>query len=189
MDKEKTPRRGYPWWGWLIAAFLVLPLIPMLVGYAIPSTRHYLGAPGGIAACIALYIVLAVAGACTSTPATETIERGNDAMKPTNSPVPIVQPGIARGYTITREVDSSFGSRTRATLNIYAPTATTYADRYATVQKAAQDYIRATRIDVVAVRQFEPSETGSAVARVVYSPDGCGWAGDKCTGEIWRQRD
>ena len=188
MDNEKTPRRGYPWWGWLIAVLLCWPaLFLMLVGYAIPSTRRYLGAPGVIIASIALVVVVVVAGVCVDT---LTTEQATDVPKPTNAPVPTMQTGIARRYTITREVDSTvFASRTRATLNIYAPTATTYPDRYATVRKAAQDYIRSTSIDVVVVRQFEPAETGSAVARVIYSPDGCGWVGEKCTGEIWRVFD
>ena len=69
MDNEKTPRRGYPWWGWLIAALLFWPaLFPMLVGYAIPGTRRYLGAPGVIIASIAPFVVLGVVVAVTSTP-------------------------------------------------------------------------------------------------------------------------
>ena len=56
MENEKTPRRGYPWWGWVIAALTLWPLVPMVIGVAIPQTRKYLGAPGVIIASIALLI-------------------------------------------------------------------------------------------------------------------------------------
>ena len=56
MENEKTPRRGYPWWGWVIAVLTLWPLAPMLVGSAVPKTRKYLGAPGIIIASIVLGI-------------------------------------------------------------------------------------------------------------------------------------
>ena len=101
----------------------------------------------------------------------------------------IPQQEVSHAYTITREVDSTFSGRRRITLNIYAPTAATDSDRLATVKQAALDYSRSADIDAIAVRQFQPAETGGAVARVVYSPDGCGWIGEKCTGEVWREFD
>lgn len=56
MENESAPRRGYPWWGWMIAALTLWPLVPMVVGVAIPSTRKYLGAPGVIITSIVLGI-------------------------------------------------------------------------------------------------------------------------------------
>ena len=56
MENEKTPRRGYPWWGWVIAVLTICPLVPMAVGSIIPQTRKYLGAPGVIIASVLLLI-------------------------------------------------------------------------------------------------------------------------------------
>ena len=56
MENESAPRRGYPWWGWVIAFLTIWPLVPMAVGSIIPQTRKYLGAPGVIIASVLLFI-------------------------------------------------------------------------------------------------------------------------------------
>ena len=71
MENESAPRRGYPWWGWVIAFLTLWPLAPMLVGVAVPQTRKYLGAPGVIIASIVLGIGFVVVVVVAS-PDTET---------------------------------------------------------------------------------------------------------------------
>jgi hypothetical protein len=59
---EIPTRRGYPWWGWLIAAGFLIPLVPMLAGVAVPQSRRYLRFPGICIASIAIVVVIAVLG-------------------------------------------------------------------------------------------------------------------------------
>lgn len=98
--------------------------------------------------------------------------------RPTATPMP-------HAYRIMEIMDSTWGPRERKTLNIQAPTAKTQEDRMAVVRRAAIEYIeRYSRVDAVAVRLFT-SEQVNAVARVVYAPDKCGWAGDDCSNSVW----
>ena len=41
--------------------------------------------------------------------------------------------------------------------------------------------------DAVSIRLWESYGSGrhNATSRLVYAPDGCGWAGDRCTSEMW----
>ena len=100
--------------------------------------------------------------------------------RPTATPMP-------HAYRILEVMDSTWGVRERRTLNIQAPTAKTQEDRMAVVRRAAIEYLeRYSRVDAVAVRLFT-SEQMNAVARVVYAPDKCGWAGDDCSNSVWRK--
>lgn len=45
-----------------------------------------------------------------------------------------------------------------------------------------------SNLDAVLVRVWQPYEDGgNALNRIVYAPDGCGWAGTNCTGEVWTE--
>lgn len=115
----------------------------------------------------------------------------NTVSAPTARPTaPTARPtatATIHAYRITKTSDSSWGARERRTLNIQAPTAKTQEDRMAVVRRAAIEYLeRYSRVDAVAVRLFT-SEQMNAVARVVYAPDKCGWAGDDCSNSVWRK--
>ena len=93
-------------------------------------------------------------------------------------------------YRIVKEKDSSFGNvRRRVTLEIEIdgadPTSPTTIE---TLMWAAADRHQVDRPDAVSVRLWRSYENGSnAQNRIVYAPDGCGWSGDDCTGELWTE--
>lgn len=62
MD-ERSVRRGYPTWAWILGALFLFPLVPMLIGATIPSARRYFGAPGIIVSTVALIVVIGIIGA------------------------------------------------------------------------------------------------------------------------------
>ena len=64
QQPEPAPeRRGYPWWGWLIGIWCLVPVFPMLIGATFPRTRRYLGVPGIILFSLCIVIVIGVAAA------------------------------------------------------------------------------------------------------------------------------
>lgn len=99
-------------------------------------------------------------------------------------------PAGPAAYRIVKEKDSSFGNvRRRVTLEIEIdgadPTSPTTIE---TLMWAAADRHQVDRPDAVSVRLWRSYENGSnAQNRIVYAPDGCGWSGDDCTGELWTE--
>ena len=64
QQPEPAPeRRGYPWWGWLIGIWCLVPVFPMLIGATFPRTRPYLGVPGIILFSVCIVIVIGVSAA------------------------------------------------------------------------------------------------------------------------------
>ena len=64
QQPEPAPERsGYPWWGWLIGIWCLVPVFPMLIGATFPRTRRYLGVPGIILFSLCIVIVIGVATA------------------------------------------------------------------------------------------------------------------------------
>ena len=62
QQPEPAPeRRGYPWWGWLIGIWFLVPVFLMLIGATFPRTRRYLGVPGIILFSLCIVIVIGVA--------------------------------------------------------------------------------------------------------------------------------
>ena len=91
-------------------------------------------------------------------------------------------------YVLVKENDNSFGQvRRRVTLEIEIPGADpTSRTAVKTMMRAAYDRLQVDRPDAVSVRLWRSYEDDSnAQNRVVYAPDGCGWSGDRCTGELW----
>jgi hypothetical protein len=95
---------------------------------------------------------------------------------------------VPAAYRILKEKDHSFGNiRRRVTLEIEMdgadPASRTTIE---TLMRAAYDRLQVDRPDAVSVRLWRSYEDDSnAQNRVVYAPDGCGWSGDSCTGELW----
>ena len=91
-------------------------------------------------------------------------------------------------YRIVEEKDSSFGTvRRRVTLEIEVDGADPTAPIAITIMmRAATDRHQVDQPDAVSVRLWRSYEDDSnAQNRLVYAPDGCGWSGDDCTGELW----
>ena len=64
QQPEPAPeRRGYPWWGWLIGIWFLVPVFLMLIGATFPRTRRYLRVPGIILFSLCIVIVIGVAAA------------------------------------------------------------------------------------------------------------------------------
>ena len=95
--------------------------------------------------------------------------------------------GQAQDYIVVDEHDHSFGNvRYRITLEIEAPWAQTDRERLQAMMTAAVDRHRKDRPDAVSVRLWDSYETDFAARNGIdYAPDGCGWTGDRCTGELW----
>ena len=92
----------------------------------------------------------------------------------------------AQDYRIAEEKDSSFGNRYRVTLEIEAPGAQTDRERLEAMMAAGVDRHRQDWPHVVSIRLWDSWEDSSPIRnRVVYAPDGCGWVGEDCTGELW----
>ena len=93
-------------------------------------------------------------------------------------------------YTVVTEKDSSFGNvRRRVTLEIeIAGADPTSSMTIQTMMRAATDRYNLDQPDAVSVRLWRSyNEESSALNRIVYAPDGCGWAGNDCTGELWTE--
>ena len=91
-------------------------------------------------------------------------------------------------YRIVEEKDSSFGTaRRRVTLETEIDGADPTAPiAIKTMMRAATDRHQVDQPDAVSVRLWRSYEDDSnAQNRLVYAPDGCGWSGDDCTGELW----
>ena len=90
-------------------------------------------------------------------------------------------------YTIVEEKDHSFGNvRSRITLEIEAPDANAEDQQIATMMKAAIDRHRIDWPDAVSVRLWNDYHNESVIQnRIIYAPDGCGWAGSECNDDLW----
>lgn len=90
-------------------------------------------------------------------------------------------------YTIVAETDSSFGTvRSRVTIEIEAPTASSERAGLEAMMAAAIARHAKDRPDAVSARLWENYERDDIIQnRIIYAPDGCGWTGDDCSGEIW----
>ena len=101
--------------------------------------------------------------------------------------VALAEPAV---YVIAEEKDSSFGNvRRRVTLELEIdgadPTSPTTIE---TLMRAATDRHQVDSPDAVSVRLWRSYGNGSnAQNRIVYAPDGCGWSGGDCTGEVWTE--
>ena len=93
----------------------------------------------------------------------------------------------SRVYTVVAEKDHSFGNvRSRVTLEIEAHGATTKRAQIETMMKAAVERHRKDWPDAVSVRLWVSYAADQAITNSNdYADDGCGWAGDDCTGRIW----
>ena len=67
MD-ERPVRRGYPTWAWILGALFLFPLIPMLIGTAVPRARRYFGAPGIIVSTVAIIIAIGIIASLSGDP-------------------------------------------------------------------------------------------------------------------------
>ncbi len=97
-------------------------------------------------------------------------------------------PSCAENYTVIEEKDGSFGNvRSRVILEIEIPGAGSEREQLLAMMKAAVDRHRKDWPDAVSVRVWDDYGNDFSLARngIDYAPDGCGWGGDKCTGEIW----
>ncbi len=90
-------------------------------------------------------------------------------------------------YKVVKERNSSFGNiRNRIILEIEAPTVQTDRARLEAMMIAAVDRHRKDWPHVVNVRLWNSYEKDSAIRNgITYAPDGCGWTGDPCLGNIW----
>ena len=77
----------------------------------------------------------------------------------------------------------------RVTLEIEANTATTLRQQIETMMQTAVDQFPKHDADVMSVRLWDDYDSGTnARNRLVYAPDGCGWAGrsgQPCNKPIW----
>ena len=120
-------------------------------------------------------------------------EEGDQAKSdPRLAPVETTKPAPADGvaaqaYRVVAEKDHSFGNtRSRVTLEIESELATTDVAALHTMMKAAVERHRRDWPDVVSVRLWGSYEKDPTIRNAItYGPDGCGWAGDKCTGGLW----
>lgn len=104
------------------------------------------------------------------------------------APVPKPENTIgSRTYTVAEEKNHSFGSiRSRVTLEIESENATTEQAQIETMMKAAVERHRQNWPDAVSVRYWKSYKDDQIITNSLdYAVDGCGWAGDPCTGEIW----
>ena len=89
-------------------------------------------------------------------------------------------------YTVIEEKNSSFGSRSRISLNIELPEALTDRNKIRAMMAAAVARHRKDWPDAISVRLWRSYESdGTALNRIVYAPDGCGWAGYNCSHPLW----
>ena len=80
-------------------------------------------------------------------------------------------------YTVVKAKKSFVGWH-RVTLEIEAETATTPRQQVETMMQAAVDQFPKHNADVMSVRLWDDYDSGTDILnRIVYAPDGCGWAG------------
>ena len=91
-------------------------------------------------------------------------------------------------YTVVKAKKSFVGWH-RVTLEIEADTATTPRQQVETMMQAAIDQLPKHNADVLSVRLWDDHSSGTnALNRLVYAPDGCGWAGrngQPCDKPLW----
>ena len=91
-------------------------------------------------------------------------------------------------YTVVK-AKKSFDGWHRLTLEIEADNATTSRQQLETMMRAAVDQFPKHNVDVVSVRLWDDyGSSTNARNRLVYAPDGCGWAGrsgQPCDKPIW----
>ena len=91
-------------------------------------------------------------------------------------------------YTVVRAKKTFVGWH-RVTLEIEASTATMLRQQVETMMQAAVDQFPKRNADVMSVRLWDDYDSGTnARNRLVYAPDGCGWAGrsgQPCDKPIW----
>ena len=90
------------------------------------------------------------------------------------------------GFVVVEDEDRSFYARSRVSLGIEAPGALTEDDKLLSMMKAAVERHRQSWPDVVSVMLWDSFGNQIGASKVIhYAPDGCGWTGDDCTGDIW----
>ena len=91
-------------------------------------------------------------------------------------------------YTVVKAKKTFVGWH-RVTLEIEASTATMLRQQVETMMQAAVDQFPKRNADVMSVRLWDDYDSGTnARNRLVYAPDGCGWAGrsgQPCDKPIW----
>ncbi len=106
---------------------------------------------------------------------------------------PVAEPALAKKtmfnkYSMLREKDHSFGNRVRIIIDVKAPEAKTDRESIEAMMSAIVKRHRKDWPHVVSVFLRHSDELDTvAKNRVTYALDGCGWAGDGCTGEIWTE--
>ncbi|MCY4355397.1 MAG: hypothetical protein OXC09_11585 [Truepera sp.] len=106
----------------------------------------------------------------------------------------------AQNYEVVGERDSSFGLRSRITLEVEIPSLVQPAQQTGDLSGVMREMVRTMMAaavwrhrlswpDVVSVRLWHSYESGryNALSRLVYAPDGCGWVGKDCTGDLWTE--
>ena len=126
-------------------------------------------------------------------PAAESVSPTNTTPAPPQTPKPVaVKPPVIdpaqQKYNVMKEKDHSFGKRLRITLEIEAPQAKTDQDIIGAMMVAAVDRHRTDWPHAVSARLWKSYEKDQTIHnRITYAPDGCGWAGDQCTGGLWSE--
>ena len=91
-------------------------------------------------------------------------------------------------YTVVKAKKTFVGWH-RVTLEIEANTATTLRQQVETMMQAAVDQFPKHNAEVMSVRPWDDYDSGTnARNRLVYAPDGCGWAGrsgQPCDKPVW----
>lgn len=104
---------------------------------------------------------------------------------------PVEDNWTARHYRVIEVEDMNIFypmDRKRRKIVIVAPTAVSNSDRIATLIEAMGDNFRSGRpihTMVGFLIAFPSKLDDGAIAKALYSNDGCGWAKEDCTGEFW----
>ena len=103
------------------------------------------------------------------------------------SPAPAVVSEVPTpDYRVVEEKDHSIGNRYRITLEIEVSGAQTDRERLQAMMAAGVERHRQDWPNVVSVRLWDSYENDQLIRNSIdYAPDGCGWTGDDCTGELW----
>lgn len=131
-----------------------------------------------------ILIVLIVVGAFS-------LSKCSDDDQPTKAAVEqqfVIPDGNIQKFQILATSDYSVGDRKRVKIFLVSPNAKTMADRAATAQQAARDYLHQERLNqVTAILETSATDVnkGNPLAIATYTPDGCGNAGNQCTGKAW----
>ena len=94
----------------------------------------------------------------------------------------------AQSYEVIDFQNSSFGARTRHTINLVAPEAKTREERIATLMAYATYAYRQREIeDAASIRLWASTQPWWLLAQVDFSADRCGWVGDNCGDSHWHE--